>query len=91
MREKDMSHDETARGQVAIEVVLDPPGHVRLPNNDDKIVSRALAIKTLAGKQVRLLTYETGIAMRGGAAGPQVRWLEAAAEGQEEAGATRAR
>ncbi|MER7455627.1 PIN domain-containing protein [Micromonospora sp. NPDC126480] len=76
MREKDMSHDDTARGQVTIEVVLDPPGHVRLPNNDDEIVSRALAIKTLAGKQVRLLTYDTGMAMRGRAAGLQVRWLE---------------
>ncbi|MEU9828550.1 PIN domain-containing protein [Micromonospora chersina] len=76
MREKDMSHDETARGQVTIEVVLDPPGHVRLPTNDDEIVSRALAIKTLAGKQVGLLTYDTGMAMRGRAAGLQVRWLE---------------
>ncbi|MFI7509066.1 hypothetical protein ACIBSS_19785 [Micromonospora aurantiaca] len=52
------------------EVVLDPPGHVRLPNNDDEIVSRALAIKTLAGKQVRLLTYDTGIAMRGRGGAP---------------------
>lgn len=76
MREKDMSNIETARGQVTIEVVLDPPGHVRLPNNDDEIVSRALAIKTLAGKQVRLLTYDTGMAMRGRAAGLQVHWLE---------------
>ncbi|MFI6263465.1 PIN domain-containing protein [Micromonospora sp. NPDC051006] len=76
MREKDMRHDETARGQVTIEVVLDPPGHVRLPINDDEIVSRALAIKTLAGKQVRLVTYDTGMAMRGRAAGLQVCWLE---------------
>ncbi|MEU5554489.1 PIN domain-containing protein [Micromonospora sp. NPDC047793] len=76
VREKDFTDEDRPRGEVTIEVVFDPPGHIRLPINDDEIISRALAIKTLAGKQLRILTYDTGMAMRGRAAGLQVHWLE---------------
>jgi hypothetical protein len=38
---------------------------VRLPINDDEIVDRAAAVKPLAGRQVTLLTYDTGQASRG--------------------------
>ena len=54
----------TPRGEVTIEIVFDPPGHVRLPINDDEIVDRALAIEPLAARQVRLVTYDTGQSMR---------------------------
>lgn len=58
--------DTTAppRGSVSIEVVLDPPDHVRLAINDDEIIDRALAIRALSGRDVRLLTYDTGMATR---------------------------
>jgi hypothetical protein len=49
-----------ARGEVTVELLFDPPGHVRLPINDDEIVDRALAVEPLAGRKVTLLTYDTG-------------------------------
>ena len=51
-------------GEVTIELLFDPPGHVRLPINDDEIIDRALAVKPLAARTVTLLTYDTGQAMR---------------------------
>lgn len=59
------------RGEITIEIVFDPPGHVRLPINDDEIVDRTLAIEPLAARQVRLVTYDTGQSTRAGAAGLQ--------------------
>jgi PIN domain len=56
--------DGLARGEVTIELVVDPPGHVRLPDNDDEIIDRSLAIEPLAGRKVTLLTYDTGQSMR---------------------------
>jgi hypothetical protein len=53
------------RGEVTVSLIFDPPGHVRLPINDDEIVDRAAAVKPLAGRQVTLLTYDTGQASRG--------------------------
>ncbi|GAB2842863.1 hypothetical protein GCM10027074_06700 [Streptomyces deserti] len=37
------------RGEVTVQLMFDPPEHVRLPINDDEIVDRALAIKPLSG------------------------------------------
>lgn len=48
------------RGKVTVEIVLDPPGHVRLPIADDEIIDRALAIQSLAGREVIIITYDTG-------------------------------
>jgi hypothetical protein len=62
-------------GEVTIELLFDPPGHVRLPINDDEIIDRALAVKPLAARTVTLLTYDTGQAMRARAAGLQVKKL----------------
>ncbi|MFF3656334.1 hypothetical protein [Streptomyces olivochromogenes] len=45
---------DEVRGQVSLEIVLDPPGHVRLPLPDDENVDRAVAIQSLAGCPVRL-------------------------------------
>ncbi|MFF9287481.1 PIN domain-containing protein [Streptomyces griseosporeus] len=60
------------RGEVSVEIVLDPPGHVRLPIADDEIVDRAVTFQALAGRQVRLLTCDTGQHTRGRAAGLDV-------------------
>ncbi|WP_405591896.1 PIN domain-containing protein [Streptomyces sp. NBC_01092] len=57
------------RGEVTVQLLFDPPGHVRLPINDDEIVDRALAIKPLSGREVTVLTYDTGQATRARAAG----------------------
>ena len=60
------------RGEVTMELVFDPPGHMRLPINDDEIVDRALAIQGLADRAVTLLTYDTGQSTRARTAGLQV-------------------
>ncbi|WP_234355954.1 PIN domain-containing protein, partial [Kitasatospora aureofaciens] len=52
------------RGKVTVEILFDPPGHERLPINDDEIIDRAVAIQPLAGRPVHLLTYDTGQSMR---------------------------
>ena len=63
------------QGEVTVDLLLDPPGHVRLPINDDEIVDRAVAIEPLAARKVTLLTYDTGQAMRARAAGVPVKKL----------------
>ncbi|GAA4102725.1 PIN domain-containing protein [Nonomuraea soli] len=57
------------RGEVTVEVVLDPPGHARLPIEDDEIVDRAVTAQVLAGRPVTLITFDTGQSMRARAAG----------------------
>ncbi|MFJ2007913.1 PIN domain-containing protein [Streptomyces chartreusis] len=66
------SQDGEVRGEVNVEIVLDPPGHVRLPIADDEIIDRAVAIQPLAARDVRLLTCDTGQHTRGRAAGLKV-------------------
>lgn len=61
--------------EFSAEIVLDPPGHVRLPINDDELIDRALAIGPLAGRPVKLVTYDTGQSMRARAAGLAVEKL----------------
>lgn len=57
------------RGEVTVQLLLDPPRHTRLPINDDEIVDRALAVQPLSGREVTLLTYDTGQATRARVAG----------------------
>ncbi len=64
-----------SRGYVRMEIMFDPPGHVRLPINDDEIIDRALAIQPLVGRPVTVLTYDTGQSMRARAAGLTVKKL----------------
>ncbi|MFJ3601947.1 PIN domain-containing protein [Streptomyces anulatus] len=71
-------------GGVSVEILYDPPGHSRLPIADDEIVDRAVTVQLVAGRQVRLLTYDTGQAMRARAAGLNVRKLRPAAETEPE-------
>lgn len=56
-------------GEVTVEVVLDKPGRVRLPINDDEIVDQAVSAQALAGKPITLVTFDTGQSMRARAAG----------------------
>jgi hypothetical protein len=51
------------------EIVLDPPRHTRLTNTDDEIIDRAAAISAIAGRDVHLTTYDTGMLMRARGAG----------------------
>ena len=60
------------RGGVILDLLFDPPGHVRLPINDDEIIDRAVAAQGLAGTPVTLLTFDTGQAARGRRAGLRV-------------------
>jgi predicted ribonuclease YlaK len=62
-----------SRGEITMELVFDPPGHVRMPINDDEIIDRALAVEPLAAQKVTLFTYDTGQSMQGRAAGSLVR------------------
>lgn len=55
---------QVATRDVSVEIVLDPPGHTRLPINDDEIIDRAKAIEALAARPLTLLTYDTGQATR---------------------------
>ncbi|MFD8477547.1 PIN domain-containing protein [Streptomyces globisporus] len=51
-------------GFTEVEVLPDSPGHVRLPDEDDEIVDRTLALRTMAAGPVTLVTYDTGMALR---------------------------
>ncbi|WP_331740616.1 PIN domain-containing protein (plasmid) [Streptomyces cyaneofuscatus] len=56
-------------GSVEVEVLPDPPGHVRLPDEDDEIVDRAFSLHLVAAGPVTLVTYDTGMALRAKVAG----------------------
>jgi hypothetical protein len=78
----DPSNGETL-GKVIVEIVLDPPGHVRLPLADDEIVDRAVVLQALGGRDVRLLTCDTSQHTRGCAAGLEVTKVETKDPGPE--------
>lgn len=61
--------------QITMELLFDPPGHVRLPINDDEIIDRALAVESLAGRKITLFTYDTGQSTRARAAGLRAKKL----------------
>jgi hypothetical protein len=57
------------RGPVVMELILDPPDHVRLPIDDDEIVERAQSIGALTESRVTLITFDTGQSLRAHNAG----------------------
>jgi hypothetical protein len=78
LREADFSaldHGGIPRGEVTIEIVTDPPHHVRLPINDDEIIARAKSFEPLAGQPITLLTFDTNQTTRARKAGLAVRKL----------------
>jgi len=78
-----LERGESPRSEVTLEILLDPPGHTRLPINDDEIVDRAVTVQTNAGRDVTLLTCDTGHAIRGRVAGLEViRLVEPKEPGQ---------
>ncbi|MGW5689029.1 PIN domain-containing protein [Nonomuraea sp. NPDC003754] len=60
------------QGQITMEIVFDAPGHSRLPIADDEIIDAALRIQSLAGRRVKLITYDTSQSTRARAAGLDV-------------------
>lgn len=60
------------RGAVTLEIVFDPPGHLRNPDPDTEMVERLVAVQALSARPVTLLTYDTGQSMLGRAAGLEV-------------------
>lgn len=50
-------------GKLWVELLFDPPGHVRLPVEDGEIIDRALSVEPLAGRRVTVLTCDTGQSM----------------------------
>jgi hypothetical protein len=67
------------RGEVTLQLVLDPPGHSRLPIPDDEFVDRCRVCQTFTGS-LTVLTYDTGQSMRARMAGLQVNKLVAEPE-----------
>jgi rRNA-processing protein FCF1 len=66
----------TFREAITVEILFDPPRHARLPINDDEIIDRALAVQVLAGRDLTVVTYDTGQSMRARAAGLRVVKLD---------------
>lgn len=83
LRRAGRDESEEFRGQISLEIVLDPPGHVRLALPDDEIIDRAVAIQSLAGRPVYLLTCDTSQHTRGRAAGLHVTKVPTKDPGQE--------
>ena len=54
---------------VTVELLMDPPGHARLPDPDAEIVDRALALQDLLGLPVIVATLDLGMSLRARAAG----------------------
>lgn len=79
LREEDFTPLESGgipRGELTVEVVLDPPGHSRLPIIDDEIIDRSIALQVLADRPVTFVTYDTGQALRARATTLRVRKLD---------------
>ncbi|GLZ30867.1 hypothetical protein Lesp02_30560 [Lentzea sp. NBRC 105346] len=75
-------HDDDPR--VTVELLLDPPGHTRLPITDDEIVDRLVHAQALAGEPITLITYDTGQDLRARAAGLKSHRLRNAVEDEDE-------
>lgn len=54
---------------VAIQLLPDPPGHVRQPNNDDELLTRVEHLTTVVGNRVSLVTGDYGMQVRASARG----------------------
>lgn len=88
LRESDVNAlDEAGRPRSAItlELLLDPPGHMRASITDDEIVARAVDIQTISGQTVTILTYDTGMALRARNANLDYIKLELPSKAEKEA------
>lgn len=76
--------DGSSRGEVTVEVLLDSPGHLRLPRNDDEIIDRVYAAQPLAARPIILITFDTGCSTRARAVGLCVDKLRQDEDDEEE-------
>lgn len=101
VREKDSDwdgaaeRDEMPRGAVRLRVFYDDPAHRPLSDPDAEVIDRAVAVQTLAGRPVRLVTMDTGMGLNGRRAGlavtkPARRVEPPPAKGQSARGRRRA-
>jgi len=64
-------------GDTVVDVLLDEPGHVRLPNNDDEIVARACYLQqAIAPAPVTVVTGDNGMRARALSWGLKARVLD---------------
>jgi hypothetical protein len=64
---------EIPSGRVELRVFYDDPAHRPLSNADAEIIDRAMAVQTLAGAAVRLVTMDTGMGLNARRAKLQVK------------------
>jgi hypothetical protein len=63
------------RKSVDLQILVDPPGHRRRPNNDDEILTRAEYLSAFVGAdRVRVAARDYGMQLR--ASGRGLRWVE---------------
>ena len=61
---------------VEIRLLLDPTGHIRLPDADSELLDRAQDLATITERKPRIVTYDTGMVVRARALGMHVHRLE---------------
>lgn len=86
LRARDASVQATSgirQGEVTVELVFDPPEHVRLPINDDEIVDRVLNIRPVAARDITLLTFDTSQSLRARVVGLRVLKIPHDVDGDE--------
>lgn len=64
------------KGEVSMQILLDPVDHVRLPSADQELVDRALALQSLLGHPVDFVSYDTAACFRAMSAGLRHHRLE---------------
>lgn len=60
------------RDGVTVEVLVDEPGHFRLPSNDQEILDRCKFLNQVTGGPVTLITGDTGMRINARARGIEV-------------------
>lgn len=64
-------------GEVVVaHLFLDDPRRVRLPHPDSELVDRAQSLAALTGRDITMVTFDTGMVLRARAAGLSVRHLD---------------
>jgi hypothetical protein len=64
------------RGEITVEVIFDPPGHNRLPIEDDEIIDQLVIVQPMTPSGITFVTYDTGQALRAREAGLKVLKLD---------------
>jgi hypothetical protein len=59
-------------GGLVVELLFDPPGHLRVGSADSEIIERALAVQALAARKATLVTCDTNMSLKARMAGLDV-------------------